>query len=302
MSVTYPLGGTSVSGRTLTVDMLTASPTRVSNTIRDLVAANEGYFAEQIFATPGMTVQGGAILYQDVLAGDHFLDPEQTLAPRAPGSESPMVGIPQRDWQIAKVESWAGRFEVTDEARRRNAVNEVQNVMRRIANTLADTIQTRAVTLAETFLTNASRTISGVDWTTAFTDGIDNTDPTTLPHRDFALAQSTFIDDKTGVRPDTLILNTDDAFMLDVLYGEKLPALLGRYGLTLRVSPEKNAGSALFMKSQQLGFMAFEKPLGTEQGRGEPGTWKDVYAVEATPVIVANDSTAGLIVTGIAGS
>lgn len=297
--VTYPLGGTSVTGSRVTIDAMTRPPTRVSAIVRDLVAANEGYFAEELFRTPGMTVQGGAILYQEQSVGDHFLDPNQSLAPRAPGAESPTVGFPRQDWLIAKVESWAGKFEVTDEARRRNDVVMVQDAMRRIANTLADQIQTRAITAANAFVTSKGRVVTGIDWGQAYSSGVPNADPTTLPQRDFALALTTFINDKTGIRPDRLILNPTDAFLLDVVYGEKLPALLQRYGLTLRVTPEQTQGQALLVKAGQMGFMAFEKPLDTEVGRGPTGTWKDIYAVEATPVLVVNDATAVLRINGI---
>ncbi len=297
--ITYPLGGTSVTGTTVTVDVLTKPPTRVSAQVRDLVAANEGYFAEEIFSTPGMTVEGGAIIYDEVGVGDYFLDTDASLAPRAPGAESPIVGFPRQPVLVAKVESWAGKFEVTDEARRRNAVNQVQQAMRRIANTLADNIQARAISAANAFVTAKSRVVTGIDWGQAYSSGVPNANPVTLPQRDFALVMSQFAKDKTGVRPDVVILNPDDAFLLDVIYGEKLQPLLDRYNLRLRVTGHQTQNEALFVKQGQMGFMAFEKPLSTEQGRGPTGTWKDIYAVEATPVLVANDATAVLRLTGI---
>lgn len=299
MPVTYPLGGTSVSGTTVTVDVLTASPTRVSAVVRDLVAGNEGYFAEEIFSTPGMTVDGGAIIYDEVTVGDYFLDTDASLAPRAPGSESPIVSMPRQPVLVAKVESWAGKFEVTDEARRRNNVNQVQGAMTRIANTLADRIQARAIAAMNAFITAKSRVVTGIDWGQAYTNGVPNANPVTLPQRDLALVLSQFIKDKTGVRPDVLILHPDDAFLLDVIYGDKLQALLDRYKLRLRITDHQTQGEAVFAKAGQMGFMAFEKPLSTEQGRGPVGTWKDIYAVEATPILVANDATAVLRLTGI---
>lgn len=297
---TYPLGGVGVAGTTLTVDMLTRTPTRIENTIRDMVAANEGYFAEELLRTPGMTVQGGAVLYQETVdGGSHYLDPDQSLAPRAPGAESPLVGIPEDEWKVARVESLAGKFEVTDEAKRRNLTDPVLKAMRRIANTLAQSIQDTAVDAAVSFLTAHSRTVTGVAWDATFTGGVTNVDPATLPQRDFALVASTFASDKTGVKPSVVVLHPGDAFYLDVIYGDKLPAMLDRYGLRLRMSPRMTEGTALFASEGDLGFLAFEKPLSVESGRGAPGTWKDVHAVEATPVVVVNDATAGLLVTNI---
>ncbi len=297
--LTYPLGAPVVSGTQVTVDLLTKPATRVSALVRDLVAENEGYFAEELFATPGMTVQGGAIIYDEVAVGDFFLDPAQSLAPRSPGAESAEIGFPRQGALVAKVESWAGKFDVTDEARRRNDVNGVQNAMRRVSNTLADRIQARAIAAANAFVTAKSRVVTGIDWGQAYTNGVPNANPVTLPQRDFALVMSQFMKDKTGVRPDVMVLNPDDAFLLDVIYGEKLQALLDRYKLRLRVTDHQTQNEALFAKQGQMGFMAFEKPLTTEQGRGPVGTWKDIYAVEATPVLVANDATAVLRLTGI---
>lgn len=297
--VTYPHGSPAVADGVLTVDMLTRPLTRVEAIFRDLMAANQGYFAESLFRMPGMTVQGGAVLYQETTAGDHFLDPDQSIAPRAPGAESPLVGLPRDEWKVAKVQSLAAKFEVTDEERRRNLVDGVVRAQRRIANTFTDAIQSQAVALAESFLTDNGRTVTGIDWGQAYTDGIPNADPSTLPQRDFAAVLSAFIDDRTGVRPGELILNTADAFLLDVIYGDRLQPLLDRYNLTLRVSPEKQQGSAMFVETGGVGFIAYEKPLSVEPGRGPVGTWKDIYAVEVTPVIVANDATAGMILTGI---
>lgn len=303
-----PLGGATVSGTLITVDTYVNPPTRIPEIIRNLVADNEGYFAEEIFSTPGFTVEGGAVIYTPTFPQDLFLDPAQSLRPRAPGSEAALLGANLYEPQVARPESLAGRIEVHDEARRRNQVFVVQNQFTRTANTFADRIQLRAIETLNDAVTAWARTIDGVNWRTAHTGGLLNVDPATLPRRDFASVLQQFIADKAGVRPDTVILHQDDALYLEEtmdigvagVSGGGLDRLLNRYGLTMRVSPLQTEGTAIFVKSKQIGVIAFEKPLDQEYERA--GTRKtDVFIVEATPVFVAYDASAVVAVTGIAG-
>ena len=46
-------------GTKVTVDLLTRPVTVIAPQVRDLVAVNEGYFVEDVFSTPGFTVEGG---------------------------------------------------------------------------------------------------------------------------------------------------------------------------------------------------------------------------------------------------
>lgn len=297
--VAQPLGGPTISGTTITVDVLVNSPSVINQQIRDLVAANQGYFAEDIFATPGFTVSGGAIIYTESFPEDNFLDPTQSIAPRAPGAEAPRIGSLRRAPKVARPESWSGSIEVTDEARRRNDVITVQKEFRAAANTFADRIQTRALATLQAAVTAWSRTVtSTVNWRAALADGVPNADPADLPQADFAAVQSQFIADKVGVRPDLLVIHQDDAFYLDLIYGDKLPALLGRYGLTMKVTPQATEGSPYFAKSKQIGNIAFEKPLDNEKSR-EGNRKTDVFTLESVPVFVAHDASAIVQLVGV---
>ncbi len=255
-----PLGAATISGTTVTVDQMTRPYTKIAPIVRNLVASNEGYFAERIFNTPGFTVEGGAIIYEESFPANLFLDPDKSIAPRAPGSEAPRLGALRAGPSIARPESWSGSIEITDEARRRNDVIEVQRIFRLTANTFADKIQTRAIEVLDDFVSATGREIpGGTAWDAIdLTGGLPNIDPSTTPVADISLAIRQFVNDKAGVRPDLMILNPDDAFYLDLIYGEKLDALLKRYGLTLLESPQHTAGSALLVKSKQVGVMAFE--------------------------------------------
>lgn len=304
-----PLGGATSSGTLITVDDLVNPPTRIPMIVRDLVADNEGYFAEDIFATPGMTVEGGAVIYTPTFPQDLFLDPDQDLGPRAPGSEAPLIAGRRYTPQIARPESKSGRIEVTDEAKRRNQVWDVQNQFQKAANSFADYIQSRAIAAMNAAVTAWSRSIDGVNWRTAHSSGLLNVDPATLPRRDFSNVISQFIADKAGVRPDTVVLHQNDAQYLDEVMSlgvgaigvaGGLASLLQRNNLTMRVSPHQTEGTAIFVKSKQIGMIMFEKPLDQEYERA--ATRKtDVYVLEMAPVFVAQDASAILAVTGIAG-
>jgi hypothetical protein len=303
-----PLGGAVIDGTLITVDDYVNPASRIPEIVRNLVADNEGYFIEDVFSTPGFTVQGGAIIYTPTFPQDLFLDPEQTLGSRAPGTEAPLIAGKRYTPQVARPESKAGRIEVTDEAKQRNQVWDVQNSFQKAANSFADYMQARGVQALNDAVTAWSRTTAGVNWRTTHSTGLVDVDPTTLPINDFGVVLKQFRADKAGVRPDTLILHENDAFYLDLVTsgpymtpGAYIDALLKRYGISnYLVSPHATEGTAIFLKSKQVGVIAFEKPLDQEYER-QATRKQDVYVLEMRPVFVAQDASAVLAVTGIDG-
>lgn len=298
-----PLGGTSVSGTALTVDMMTNPPTIIPQLIRDFTAENQGYFIERILDTPGGLVQGGAVVGTETFPEDQFLDPDQPIAPRAPGSESPDIGALRREPKIFRPESWSGKIEITDEARRWNKIDEVTNLFRRASNSFADRVQTSGLNAIKTSVAAWGRTMSTVSWTdaAAASGGVINVARSTQPSATFRAVTEQFIADKTGLRPDTLILNPQEGTSLDEIYEDRLEAVLRRYGITnVYETPLQTAGKAWFVKSKQVGSIRWDKALAQETGRGPVGTWKDIYALEMCPVYVLLDAAAILEVTGLA--
>lgn len=301
LPVANPLLGPTISGTTITVDTLTRPVTRIPAQIIELINRNQGYFADVLFRG-GPQVIGGAVVYTETLPLDFFLDPTQSIAPRAPGSEAPNVGAGRPVDKIARPESLAGTFEVHDEQRKRNDTSTVTTLITRIANTFADRMQTRALTVANAFLTAAGRTAASVGWATAAAaaGGVVNVARTTQPAATFALMLKTFENDRTGVRPTVVILNPTDALNLRLIVGvDNVKQFLADFGIEeLRVSPAQTAGTALFVARGQLGLILFEKQLDTEYVR-EGKRKTDSYVNEATPVFIANDGSAGLALTGI---
>lgn len=300
--VADPLGPATIDGTTITIDDYVNPPTRIPAIIRNLVEANRGYFANRIFDTPGFTVEGGAIIYEESFPEDFFLPEDQSLAPRAPGSEAPILGATRRGPSIAYPESWSGQIQVHDEARRRNKVLGVRRQFIQAGNTFANIMQRRAIETMEAFVTKAERIQkSELNWGEAHATGIINTDPAKMPGADLALVETLFIEDEAGVQPSLLILNPTDAYNMYVAYSTMpggLAALLQEHNLELLRSPRVEAGSAYFVKGGGIGVMAFETPFSTEQERIAKRK-TDAYIMEATPVFVAFDASAIMKLTEI---
>ena len=285
--------GVSVSGTQITVDDYVNPPTRIPAIVRAFTAANEGYWIEDVFNVPGFTVQGGAIIYTETFPEDHFLADEGRPAPRAPGSEAIKLSAGRRGVLVSRPESWAGDIEVTDEDRRWNRVIGIQDQFRKAGNTFADLLQTSGEEVLDAFVQASGRfavTPPGYDWAAA--DPVENTTSTDpRPSAEFARVRRLFVQDKTGVRPDTLIAAPEDLEHLDRIYGDKLPALLQRHNLTVHESVRRDPGKRLYVKSKQVGTLAFDKPLDQEYSR--VGTRKtDVYTLDVAPVWVANGADA----------
>lgn len=301
LPVANPLLGPTISGTTITVDTLTRPVTRIPAQIINLVAANQGYFADRLFKG-GPKVIGGAVVYSETLPTDLFLDPTQSIAPRAPGSEAPYVGALRPVDKIARPESLAGMFEVHDEQRLRNDTSTISTLITRIANTFADRMQTRALTVANAAITAWGRSVASVGWAAAASaaGGTTNVARTTQPEAAFALMLKTFENDRVGQRPNIVILNPTDALNLRLIVGvSNVQGFLGSFGIDeLLVSAAQTAGTALFVVRGGLGYILFEKPLDTEYQRVAQRK-TDLYVTEATPVFVASDASAVLAVTGI---
>ncbi len=285
------LGVTIDAAGRVTVDAYVNPPSQIPEIVRALVAANQGYFIERVFATPGFTVQGGAILYTESFPDDHFLDPGQSIAPRTPGAEAPRIGVSRRAGKLARPESWSGSIEIHDETRRWNRVIQVQDAFRKAANTFADVLQTRGEQVLSDFVQVTNRFVVGgagtfTDWAAAAP--VENTGSTApRPAAEFARVARLFVADKTGLRPDVLIAAPEDAEHLDRVYSDKVTALLARYNLELVVSPRQQANRRKYLRSGQVGTLAFDKPLDQEYTR--EGTRKtDVYTLETVPVFVAH--------------
>lgn len=278
------------------VDDFTNPISNIPAIVREFARSNEGYWIEDVFTSPGWTVQGGAVRYSVSAPGDHFL-PDGQLMPRAPGSEAPRISGTRQRPVVAYPESISGSLEVADETRERNEVWQVQQTMRQAANTFTETFQALGETALDALVQASARfTTAGVgtfaDWAAA--DPIyNNTSTDPRPSAEFARVRRLFVEEKGGVMPDTLVWSAEDAENFDRIYEDRGTAVLARYGITRTLtSVRRDPGKRLYLRSGQVGVMAWEKPMGDPEYTREGTRFTDVYTMEGRVVFVANGADA----------
>lgn len=302
--VAQPLGGATVQGTTVTVDTYVNPPTKIPALIRSLVAEEEGYFIERVFGTLGSPIQGGSLIVEETFPEDFFLPAGGEPAPRAPGTEAPNLASMRHEPKVRRPESWAGRIEVTDEAKQRNNVIAVRNQFTKAANTFADIIQRRGIEVLMEAIEDWERVGEAkVNWHEKHESGVQNADPQKMPHYDVALVLKQFFDDKVGVRPNTILCNTEENLFLDLWYpgiGTTLSVdgMLSKYGITQIIpTPLVDKGKVIFTKAGAPGVIGWELPMSQEFVR-EGIRKTDVYVLECRPVYAAFDASAVWMLEG----
>lgn len=296
--VQNPLSAPTITGTTVTVDVLLNQPTRVTRIVNDLVMSN--FFLNRVFAVGG-DVQGGAVIYDQPTYLDVYTarDVEQV----APGSEFPVLTGVRIAPLVAQVQKFGGKFPVTDEARRRNNVSIVTNQMRRVANTIVRKMNQRAIAELNAVVAATGRTASSISWSAALTTSLTTATPATRPARTFAQAILEAEMNEAGYRYDTVIIHPNEAETLRSVYGTTLDAMLNDQGINdLIVTPRATAGTALILAGGSVGEMRLEEPLRTVTEReGAPELREQTWVQTAVnPVMYVTDPYAIIQMTGIA--
>lgn len=259
--VFHPLGAPTITGTTMTVDVAVNSPTRVTRTLMDLTM--QRFFADRVFANGG-GVTGGAIVYDELVANDLYLD--RDIERVAPGDEFPIVTSSRRVPKVAEVEKWGAKFYVTIEARDRNQTWVFARHVTQMANTIVRKINQRAVDVLETAVqASPTRQVTGVSWGSVITAGSTASNSTVWPGFDFARAQSLAETDELGIVYDLWIINPAEYLQLARIYGTGLNDLLASLGLEIFVTNRVAAGTAYVVSQNQAGQMRIEQPLQTTQ-------------------------------------
>jgi hypothetical protein len=297
-AITNPLGPPTMSGTTITVDVLLNSPTRVTRIVADLVMAN--FFLDRVFSTGG-DVQGGAVLYDQANFIDVYADRDVERV--EPGTEAPIVTGPRIAPLVAQVEKFGGKFPVTDEARRRNNIARVNNHIRRVANTIIRKMHQRGLAELAAAITANSRTAASISWSNAMTLSATTSTPAARPARTFTAAQREAANNEMGYSYDTCIVNPTEAESLRTVYAENLDGVLSDNGIDDLIStPRKTAGSAYLLAGGQVGELRLEEPLRTTTEReGAPQMREQTWVQSmVNPVMYVTDPIAIIEMTGIA--
>lgn len=293
-----PLTAPTVSGTTITVDFLLQNPTRVTRIVADLVISN--FFLNRIFATGG-DVQGGAVLYDQPTYLDVYTD--RDVEQVAPGSEFPILGGVRVAPLVAQVQKFGGKFPVTDEAKRRNAMSRVTNQMRRVANTIVRKMNQRGIAELNAVVTALGRTASSISWGAALTTSMTTATPATRPSRTLAQAILEAELNEAGYTYDTLVVHPNEAETLRSVYPTGLDQMLSDYSITdMIVTPRQPAGQALILAGGSVGELRLEEPMRTEIDReGAPEFREQTWIQTAVnPVMYVTDPFAIIQMTGIA--
>jgi hypothetical protein len=297
-AVTYPLGGPSVSGTQVTVDLLLNNPTRVQRALSNLVLQN--FMVDQIFSPAG-DVSGGAVIY-DVAAVNEIYATRDVQRVE-PGEEGPEITFDRQAPLTAQVEKFMGKFKVTDEARLRNQTGRIVRAQMRLANTLRRKTQQRALTELTAAVSTYSRTGSGQSWADAAALTYSTINQAAKPGADFADIQRLAEVSELGYEYNFAILNPQEWANLQVIYDGPggARAALASYGITgIWVTNRQTAGTAKFLARGMVGELGYESHnggavqsladgIGVEQWRDKDGKQADWYQASVKPVVYVTD-------------
>lgn len=293
----YPLASPIVNGSTITVEMMLNQPTRITRYLSEIALRN--YISPLIFASPG-GVSGGAVIYDQLTLNDLF--PTRDVQEVAPGGEFPVVTSENGEPKVAVVEKHGGKFFVLDEARDRNDGSVIQREGRKLINAMIRRQDARAIQVLDAAIAaNPSQVVTGVNWNAVVTGGASQSNASAWPAADLAKVRKLADTQELGVEIDTLILNPDQAYQLELVYGDKLPGLLDANGIDNLVSSNRvAAGSAWALAAQQPGEMRYEKQLSTESWR-DPDHQRTWVQTDARWTAFVNDPFSVFKLQGLAG-
>ncbi|KUI29476.1 hypothetical protein AU196_03855 [Mycobacterium sp. IS-1742] len=289
-----------LNGLNLTVSVALKQPNRITERIANLAA--DQLVLDKIFHTLGTPVTGGAMLFNEVKIDDYFLDPNQTIEERAPGTEYPIVKRVDPRPQLAKPQDWGGKFAVEDERVHRNDTEYLNDQTTQLTNTIVERLNTRALEILDAAAGTGQNTIPGNDWMNAFTSGPESTltPNTELPAADLAAALMVGKNERLGTTYDTLLVNPQEEMSLRVAYGDRLEAMLRSLGLTMFSHVHITAGTAWVVQRGQVGIIGFEEILKTETWR-DPHKRTSYVQAYAVPAMAVNKPHCAKKLTGLAG-
>jgi hypothetical protein len=299
--VAHPLAAPTITGTTITVDLMLQQPTRITQFIMDITL--QRFVLDRLFTSPG-GVTGGAVVYDIIQANDIYTD--RDVGPVSPGAEFPIVTSIRRVPRVAEVEKFGGKYFFTDEARDRNDQTAFRNENVRLGNTIVRKLNTRAIQILDAaIVANGGQSqFVGHNWEAAIPNGNAPTPPSGTPAADFANAQLMADVAELGIQYNIALVNPVQLNALRLFYTSTgnsggLEQMLQDNGYDeVYASNRIPVGTAYFVAEGQLGEMRLEQPLATETWR-EPETQRTWVQSSVRPVQFVNNPFAVVKATGL---
>lgn len=296
-NITYPYGPPTVSGTTYTVDFLTRDTRRITRLIANL--ALQRYYVDQIFAPAGQ-IDGGAVIYEQATSNELFAS--RDVARVEPGAEFPIVTFDRGQPLTAQVEKFGGKFDVTDEAVRRNQVGRVNRAIVQLANTITRKTQQRAIAELDAAITAFSRTATGTSWADDAATAVQSKVATISLLADLTAVEKANEDLELGYEYNFAIMNPQEWRNARLSLGGNaadVRALFADSGITgVWVTNRQTAGKVKWLSRRMVGEMGYEVPLFTESWRDKDGKQKTWYQSSVNPIMYVTDPYAILETTG----
>ncbi len=260
--LTYPLGPPSISGTLVTVDVLLNNPTAITRDVARLADAN--FFASDVFSDAG-GVEGGAVLYELPPTTATDLYAAGAIQEVAPGEEFPTNSFNRGVPVLSRPQKLGTKWEITKEAKKRNNLRLITRSITQTANTIALTLDAKAVGVLNTAISANSRTVAGQSWSTAAAVTNLNSSGTNMPSADVLAVDAVFEGEERGHRPNAIIINPAQKLSLSQIatrLGTSIDAYLAAAGITKWKSSKRvTAGTAILYEQGMVGGWANEFPL-----------------------------------------
>lgn len=271
-----------LSGRNLTVDIVLKQPSILRARIAEL--ADSQLLAPRFYHPLGAPVQGGGILYNVLKASDLYTT---DVEKRAPGGEYKVVEGVDPESQLATVNDWGGKFQITAEQIKRNNISYLDQQTTQLSNTLRRKLDNAAMSAVEAAIDSAN-TVTGHSWENLVFVGAlaDITASNVRPTADFSAAQLASDLQELGVVHSLLVLHPNQAHRLRSAYGDQLKSMLDSAGLSLFTNPRVAAGTGYVLEEGGVGTVGFEEPLNVQawEDKATRSWWVQAFAVPAFAV------------------
>jgi hypothetical protein len=296
--LTYPVqGAPTISGTTVTADFLLQDPRRVTRLIASLVL--QRFYVDRIFSPAG-DITGGSVVFD--VADANYLYATRDVQRVEPGEEFPIITFERSAPKTAQVEKFGGKFDVTDEAVRRNRVGTINRSVQQLANTIQRKTQQRALLELTAAVTAYSRTSAGTSWSTAAGVAVGSQVATVGPLADVTNVVKQNDVAELGYSYDLAIMNPTDWRNFRLAAGgleSEARAILADSGINdVWTTNRKTAGTVYWLASGQVGELGYEVPLFTETWRDKDGKQKTWYQSSVNPIVYVTDPFAILETTG----